>query len=163
MRRLAAAAVCATALALAVPLVAQQRPSTLREPQGRPEQGRGTTTLRAALTPADYARAERFMAYNTSPLVLRSGVRPTWLDGDRFWYRVPTDRGAEFVLVDAAAGTRGTCTLPACKEPRGGAPAASPVRTDIPSPDGKRTAFVRDHNLWIRELPGGTETQLTTD
>jgi dipeptidyl-peptidase-4 len=145
MRRLFLATLCA--LALAAPLVAQQRPSS---------------PLSAALTAADYARAERFMAYNTTPLVLRSGVRPTWLEGDRFWYRVPTDRGPEFVLVDAAAGTRGTCTLPACKEPRGGA-AAPPVRTDIPSPDGKRTAFVRDHNLWIRELPGGAETQLTTD
>ena len=31
-----------------------------------------------ALTAADYARAERFMTYNTTPLVLRSGVRPAW-------------------------------------------------------------------------------------
>jgi len=146
MRRLFLAALCA--LALAAPLVAQQRPST---------------PLRAALTAADYARAERFMTYNTTPLVLRSGVRPTWLEGDRFWYRVTTDRGPEFVLVDAAARTRGTCTLPACKEPRGGPTAAPPVRTDIRSPDGKRTAFVRDHNLWVRELPDGAETQLTTD
>src|SRR4051812_26485745 len=41
-----------------------------------------------ALTAADYARAEKFMTYNTTPLVLRSGVRATWLPGDpgdRFW------------------------------------------------------------------------------
>jgi hypothetical protein len=37
-----------------------------------------------ALTSADYARAEKFMTYNTTPLVLRSGVRPTWLPDDRF-------------------------------------------------------------------------------
>ena len=36
----------------------------------------------AALTAADYARAEKFMTYNTTPLVLRTGVRATWLPGD---------------------------------------------------------------------------------
>ena len=40
-----------------------------------------------ALTAADYARAEKFMGYNTTPLVLHGGVRPTWLGAgdDRFW------------------------------------------------------------------------------
>lgn len=33
----------------------------------------------------------------------------------------------------------------------------------IPSPDGKRTAFIREHNLWMRDLDSGEETQLTTD
>ena len=31
------------------------------------------------ITAEDYARAEKSMSYNTSPLVLRAGVRPTWL------------------------------------------------------------------------------------
>ena len=35
-----------------------------------------------ALTAADYAHAEKFMTYNTTPLVLRTGVRPAWLPGD---------------------------------------------------------------------------------
>src|SRR6266571_9372250 len=62
------------------------------------------------LTTDDYARAEKFMGYNTNPLVLHSGVRPTWLQADpndRFWYRVATENGNEFVLVDPARGTRG--------------------------------------------------------
>jgi dienelactone hydrolase len=42
------------------------------------------------------------------------------------------------------------------------------ARPDIPrhlhpSPDGKRAAFIRDWNLWVRELATGTEKQLTTD
>src|SRR5882757_2882234 len=57
-------------------------------------------------TAADYQRAEKFMTYNTTPLVLRSGVRPNWLPDDRFWYRVTTAEGAEFILVDPAKGTR---------------------------------------------------------
>src|SRR5262249_10287316 len=60
----------------------------------------------AALTAADYARAERFMNYNVNPLVLHAGVRARWISGDRFWYRTQTENGAEFILVDAAAGTR---------------------------------------------------------
>src|SRR5437016_8249999 len=56
-------------------------------------------------TAADYARAEKFMGYNTTPLVLHSGGRVTWLADDRFWYRTTTVDGAEFVLVDAVRGT----------------------------------------------------------
>jgi dipeptidyl aminopeptidase/acylaminoacyl peptidase len=59
-----------------------------------------------AVTATDYALAERFMGYNTNPLVFGAGVRPAWLKGDRFWYRSTSQRGVEFVLVDAVRGTR---------------------------------------------------------
>jgi dipeptidyl aminopeptidase/acylaminoacyl peptidase len=59
-----------------------------------------------ALTAADYARAEKFLSYNTGPLVDRGPVRANWLPGDRFWYRAITPTGAEFILVDPAKGTR---------------------------------------------------------
>ena len=36
-------------------------------------------------------------------------------------------------------------------------------RVDAPSPDKKRTAFIRDYNLWVRDVATGKETQLTTD
>src|SRR5690242_19684123 len=57
-------------------------------------------------TSADYARAEKFMNYNTTPLVDRAGVRPSWIAEDRFWYRITTAAGSEFMLVDPARGTR---------------------------------------------------------
>jgi len=31
------------------------------------------------------------------------------------------------------------------------------------SPDGTLTAFIREHNLWVKDLSTGAETQLTTD
>ena len=31
------------------------------------------------------------------------------------------------------------------------------------SPDGKKAAFIRDYNLWVREVASGKETQLTND
>ncbi len=168
---------------------------------------------RRVLTDSDYARAERLMGYNTGPLVLGAGVRPTWLPGpgDRFWYRVATARGFEFVLVDpehrsrepafdqarvAAALSRAADTtydafhLPfirfayaadgktitfdlrdrtyACRLDRPECTSAPRPASPIPpgsvvSPDSTRAAFVRDYNLWVKDLASGRETQLTTD
>ena len=74
------------------------------------------------LTAADYARAERFMTYNTTPLVSRSGVRPNWLPDDRFWYRVTTPaRAARRFSWTRRPARRGRAICPACAESgRGG-------------------------------------------
>jgi dipeptidyl-peptidase 4 len=129
--------------------------------------GQTSSAAPRVLTASDYARAERFMTYNTTPLVLHAGVRASWLPGDtsdRFWYRTRTEKGSEAVLVDPVKATRSECDLAPCKaperEPSAGPP---PVRVDVPSPDGKRQAFVRDWNLWVREIATGRETQLTKD
>ncbi len=171
------------------------------------------------LTPADYAQAEKFMGYNTAPLVYGNAVRPTFLEGDRFWYRVTREPGSEFVLVNPATGAKapafdharlaaelskatGTtyepgnlpfqtldftpdgktlnlaiagknyqCALaldqgagtkcsqggpgPAAggRGGRGGGRGAFTRSSDAPSPDKKKTAFIRDYNLWVRDLP----------
>ena len=55
-----------------------------------------------AFTAQDYARAERFMAYNTQPLVDGTAGEPHWLTNDRFWYRALTAQGSGFILVDPA-------------------------------------------------------------
>lgn len=167
-----------------------------------------------ALTAADYARAERLMGYNTTPLVYGGAVRGTWLSDDRLWYRNAIREGVEFILVDPARRTRErlfdqvklaaalssvadttydpwhlpfvrlefsadprVVTVDAGRRrfvcDRSGAP-CSPVtgaataseatpRNVVTSPDGKRAAFIRDWNLWVRELATGQETRLTTD
>src|SRR5438067_2240944 len=59
-----------------------------------------------AFTAEDYARAEKFMPYNTTPLVLHT-VRATWIgDSHRFWFRNTTEQGSEFVMMDAEKNTR---------------------------------------------------------
>ena len=58
------------------------------------------------VTAADYARAEKFLGYNTTPLMSGVTGRVTWLPGDRFWYRNTTAAGMEFILIDAAGGSR---------------------------------------------------------
>jgi dienelactone hydrolase len=55
----------------------------------------------------DYQRAERFLTWNAMQLVTGDQVAPTWYrDSTRFWYRVATARGPEFVVVNAVTGTR---------------------------------------------------------
>jgi len=39
---------------------------------------------------------------------------------------------------------------------------ALPAAFDV-SPDGKKAAFIRDNNLWLRDVASGRETQLTAD
>ena len=67
----------------------------------------GSAQTRAAVTTDDYARAEKFLNYNTAPLVANGPVRAMWIAGsDRFCYRNQNADGATFYLVDAAKGTR---------------------------------------------------------
>ncbi|HSL72258.1 MAG TPA: DPP IV N-terminal domain-containing protein, partial [Longimicrobiales bacterium] len=164
-----------------------------------------------ALTADDYARAEKYLAANTNPLVLGAAVRPSWLPDSRFWYRNTTAGGSEFVLVDparrtrarafdherlasalsAAAGTSYTAVrLPfteiefaqagqairveangkrfSCDVRSYQCTADTSARREVPrnsvvSPDGKKAAYIREYNLWLRDLETGRETQLTTD
>jgi dipeptidyl-peptidase 4 len=43
-----------------------------------------------------------------------------------------------------------------------GSPMAPPRFSSV-SPDGLKAAFIRDYNLWLKDLVSGRETQLTTD
>jgi dipeptidyl aminopeptidase/acylaminoacyl peptidase len=130
-----------------------------------------------ALTAADYAHAEKFMTWNTTPLVYRSNISPTWLADDRFWYRITTPTGNEAIIVNPATGEKQPCTLPACaasaadggrggagrgRGGRGGGRGAVAVPS-VMSPDGKHAVFIRDWNLWLRDSESGKETPLTTD
>jgi dipeptidyl aminopeptidase/acylaminoacyl peptidase len=80
---------------------------------------------------------------------------------------VTTERGAEVVLVDAMTGAKSPCNLAPCREtpPSGGGRAGGPgaARMEARSPDGRRAAFVRDWNLWVRDVESGREVQLTRD
>ncbi len=162
-----------------------------------------------ALTKADYARAEKFMGYNTTPLVpsarlaVRVGCRMVV-----FGNRVTRENGAEFLIVDPAnggarvqafdhtrlaaalsapsgtplvgsklpfrtidfspdskivsfssAGKRWKCAL---DEYRCTPDTSEPSNSAL-SPDKNKAAFIRDYNLWVREITTGAETQLTTD
>ncbi len=113
-------------------------------------------------TADDYARAEKMLGYNTSLLVDRGSVRPTFLPDGRFWYRALTPTGSEYVLINPADGSR---VVNSDLTKLGITPPSSqrPNSDEIISPDGRRAAFIRDWNLWVRDIATKKETQLTTD
>ena len=112
------------------------------------------------VTTADYARAERFLPYNTTPLVLHSPGPATWLPNGTAWYSMQTAQGTTSVLVDPARRKREEGS-PRAKQ--AAAPTAPVDPNTAPSPDGKLVAFIRADNLWVREVSSGRETQLTSD
>src|SRR5262245_39706652 len=142
---------------------------------------------RPSLTAADYARAEKFLAANVAGLVVGGSVTPNWLPDERFWFRNQTANGAEIVVVDpvkktrtaypdcAAAGVDCTTEAPAGGRGRGagtgggrggrggGGGQSSDGKPLNVSPDGTRAVFVRDWNLWARDMKSGQERALTTD
>lgn len=60
------------------------------------------------------------------------------------------------------AGRIWTCDLQSYELKSRKKPKSSPV-SELVSPDKKWAAYTRDHNLFIKSLTSGTETQLTTD
>jgi dipeptidyl-peptidase-4 len=42
-------------------------------------------------------------------------------------------------------------------------PEARPNRNEVLSPDGTKAVFIRDYNLWVRDVATGKERRLTTD
>ena len=117
-----------------------------------------------ALTAADYDRAVKMLNFNTNMMVDRAVVRPNWLPDGRFWYQVLTTEGREFVLVNPADGKR--TTAPDQKTLLAGINAGNNERgnfLEVPSPDGRKVAFIRDWNLWMRDVATKKETRLTTD
>ncbi|MCR5889233.1 S9 family peptidase [Hymenobacter sp. J193] len=122
---------------------------------------------RPALTAQDYARAERFLSYNTQALVDGSAGQPNWLDNDRFWYRVLTARGSEFILVDPARKTRkpafDQAKLAAALSAASGKTYEAnrlPFRTLSFSPDAKTISFAANGKAWKYSVGSG---QLSPD
>ncbi|MCW5961118.1 MAG: DPP IV N-terminal domain-containing protein [Pyrinomonadaceae bacterium] len=119
------------------------------------------------LTEADYKRAENALGFNTNKLVDRAGVRANWLEDGTFWYSVLTATGREFVLIDPKNGSRKTSgdlkTLVPGADPTGQNMFRRRGGLEVLSPDGKKAAFIRNWNLWVKDVATGKETQLTTD
>lgn len=123
-----------------------------------------SAAISQTITASDYARAESMLSYNTAPLVDRNVVRPTFLPDGRFWYMVLTREGREYVLVNPADGSKQIGDTLAKIGVAAPAPAAQGgPSVGARSPNGKREVFIKDWNLWVRDLETKKETQLTTD
>jgi dipeptidyl-peptidase-4 len=74
---------------------------------------------------------------------------------------VAIEQGGRRYVCDAKGAA---CTVETAQgeTPRAGRRGRGAGNT-VPSPDGKRVAFIRDWNLWVRDVATRKETQLTTD
>jgi len=144
----------------------------------------GAQQSHSALTTADYDRAVKMLAPSLTGLVVGGSVSANWLPDGRMWYRTGAGN-AELVLVDPAKKTRTVCDanrsncpgVPAPTEAdaagrggrgggrggRGGGSGRGGANNAVTSPDGTRAAFIRDWNLWVRDVATGQERQVTTD
>ena len=173
-----------------------------------------------ALTVKDYQNAENLLGYNTQKYVDRGNVSPNWIPGDKFWYRVLTPVGSEYILVDPVKGTKTAAfdheKLAAALSTASGRTIKSsmlPFQTfsyaadgkaimfnadrkqwkydlqtamatsdtagnnnmqrgqggfrgrniEVLSPDKTKAAFIKDYNLWVRDIKTNEQKQLTTD
>lgn len=116
------------------------------------------------LTASDYQRAAAMLSGNTSQLI-DNDIRPQWLPDGRIWYRSLTEDQMEFKLFDPSnkkqivAGSMQELMDKGDIKPN----QSRPSRNEIISPDGNYAAFIRDWNLWVREIATGNEHALTTD
>lgn len=108
----------------------------------------------------DYSRAERFLKWNADKFVANGELTHHWIgDTDRFWYARDTDEGEQYIVVDAATLEREAVIDPS--ELKTKAPAGVPG--DLVSPDGRRSVFLREHDLWLRSPDDDTLSRLTDD
>ncbi len=162
----------------------------------------------ATVTAADYARAEKFLPHNTTPLVDHAISTISWIDDNQLIYRQHDAGGDRYLRMDASRGgivpafdhvklgralasatdkpvkaetlpltawsigdvgriditTRGKnyrCDLSG--KGKGTCVAGRIAEPGVLSPDKRREAFIRDWNLWTRDVASGAETQLTRD
>jgi hypothetical protein len=117
------------------------------------------------LSTADYDRAARFLGGNLAGLVVGGNVQARWLSDGRFWYTSITSVGSDLMIVDpvrrsrtkaTAADTAGSqATAAGGVSTRGGGGPRTGGAAGVVSPDGKRSAFIREWNLWCGTSPPG--------
>lgn len=115
-------------------------------------------------TNADYDLAASRLSVNAGKLIDRN-IRPQWLPDNRVWYKSLSENSVEFRLFNPSS--RKFITAPTKKELFDKAsylPQEEETNyNEIPSPDGRYAAFIRDWNLWVREIASGREVPLTSD
>ena len=122
-------------------------------------QGQNAKTL----TEADYQRAAAMLDGNVSKFIDQD-INPQWLPDGRLWYQSLTETKETFVLFNPANGRKITADTQAELFGKTSLkPEEKTSRNEVLSPDGRYVAFIRDWNLWMREVATGKEKALTTD
>ncbi|WP_280765195.1 S9 family peptidase [Parabacteroides sp. PFB2-10] len=132
--------------------------------------------LHAQGTAEDYARAYA-LSEKYNGLVLNASVTPNWIANHRFWYAQEVPGGRKYVLVDADKRTIAempdTMRQRLVNDQRGrfrpsggrywGERDEQRTADSIASPDGKYKAFIKNSNVYVREVATGNEKALSCD
>ena len=144
----------------------------------------GITMASAQGTVEDYKRAFDAPQRFSWDKVTGTAEEITWTEqGDKFYYRTRSADGVVYRVVDPA--TRSRQQFDSISQVRAALgipqPDSEPRRRDrrpqkhwmvtdpetegepVASPDGRREAFVRNYNIWLRDTHDGSERALTCD
>ncbi|MEJ2502333.1 MAG: DPP IV N-terminal domain-containing protein [Gemmatimonadota bacterium] len=116
----------------------------------------------ARLSAADYAAAERFLGSASDDRITGTFEAPTWLPDGRLRYRTRSAVGERVVTVEPTTGSVEQRAAESDGEPWRDEGRDLP-RSFVVSPDGRRAAFTREHDLWVRDLTTGEDHRLTAD
>jgi dipeptidyl aminopeptidase/acylaminoacyl peptidase len=123
----------------------------------------GQTTK--TLTASDYQKAVNMLDDNLDKYI-DNDIRPRWTSDGRVTYASKVNGTETYKLFNPDTKEFITATTTADLYSKASIPAEHNKlsnRNEITSPDGKHVAFIRDWNLWIREIATRKEKALTTD
>ncbi len=118
-----------------------------------------------ALTAQDYQRAADMLSSQTGKYV-DNDIRPRWTSDGRVTYTSQVNTTTTHKLFEPITKKVVTATSFEDLQKKATLPSEEDKpynRNEVTSPDGKHVAFIRDWNLWIREIATGEEKALTND
>ena len=95
---------------------------------------------------------------NTNRLVYDGAVTPQWIGSGEFVYQTRRADGMHYFVVSASSKSKTEITSAEYEEYLSKIPARERRGWDMPdsvtSPDGRHIAFLRDNNVWVKDVDG---------
>lgn len=111
------------------------------------------------LTASDYDRAVSKLGFKVAEVMLKQEINVQWQADGRLWFKMP---GANtYTIIDPKKNkpvVTGQQPIAVNNSTRN-----NKIGHQVTSPDGKKVVFLKDWNLWVKDIATGKEKQLTTD
>ena len=127
---------------------------------------RTLTATGSAFILADAAKGTRTPAFDHKKLAASlTAATGKQYEAGRLPFKTFRFSGDEQSIIVKVGGKYYDCNLNnyACTVTAAPTPAPQAGKNENVSPDGKKAAFIKDYNLWVRDLATNQLTQLTTD
>lgn len=114
-----------------------------------------------AITASDYERAAAMLSKNLSKYIDNT-IYPRWTSDGSVWYKSTVEEQVEYKFYNPEKDQKLTAASKEALFEKASVKTETTKGSRV-SPDGKYTAFIKDWNLWIKEVGTNKETQLTID